>query len=478
MEIKGFEIISQLGQGAMGVVYKAKELSLNRIVAIKVLNPQIVKQLQENEAQISKEAVEALTRFSQEAATLAKLDHPSIVKIYKFGKSNSSYYLSLEFIDGNTLDKVLETRKLDLTEIVDLLIAISSALGYAHKNDIVHRDVKPSNIFVSKDHENKYRYVLGDFGIAKQLNSTSPLLTGKLIVGTPAYISPEQINASKVCPASDVYSLGILAYELVTGGVPFQAPDVWSLLGKHLFKEPEPIENFGVNIPKSFNSLIKKMLAKNLSERPQNGDELVEALKLIKNEIDPFVKTLEYNQNSLSNVSNFIEKDVTVAVFELIGFSSDLCQKLLPARIAFLLENWYRLSSQAVSTHEGIIDRLIADRVISIFGHPKQLSNNTQQALDAAIFLKKLLSDFNKQYGLSLNVRVGIASGASMVGKVIGDITETSFQGSLFGNTISLLKVDLPCSIRLSTTAYKRISNTSNFVEYSNNTKESIWGVS
>lgn len=478
MEIKGFEIISQLGQGAMGVVYKAKELSLNRIVAIKVLNPQIVKQLQENEVQISKEVVEALTRFSQEAVALAKLDHPSIVKIYKFAKSNNLYYLSLEFIDGNTLDKVLETRKLDLTETVELLIAISKALGFAHTHGVVHRDVKPSNIFVTKDHENKERYVLGDFGIAKHLNSTSPLLTGNLIVGTPAYISPEQINATNVSPASDIYSVGILAYELVTGQVPFQAPDMWALLGKHLFKEPEPIENFRITIPASFNSLIKKMLNKEPSKRPQNGNELAKELETIKNEITVSANTLVYNQPSSPNVSSFIEKDVTAAIFELIGFSSDLCQKLLPARIAFLLENWYRLSSQAVSTHEGIIDRLIADRVIAVFGHPKQLDNNTQQALDAAIFLKKLLSDFNRQYGLSLNMRVGIASGASMVGKVIGDITETSFQGSLFGKTISLLKVDLPCSIRLSPTTYKRISNTSNFVEYSSNARESIWGVS
>src|SRR5215813_12455643 len=174
-KISDFEILRELGRGGMGIVYEAVEQPLNRKVALKLLHPHWA-----NQPDIS-------ARFVDEARKIAKLSHPDIVKIHRFGQVNNTYFLALEYVDGQPLDTYLAKQKLTIIQAVEVLKAVAGALGYAHDLGIVHRDVKPGNIFLRADNS----VVLGDFGIAKDLHNQGITQTGE-VIGTPAYMSPEQ----------------------------------------------------------------------------------------------------------------------------------------------------------------------------------------------------------------------------------------------------------------------------------------------
>jgi serine/threonine protein kinase len=203
--IDDFEIVRELGRGGMGVVYEAIEIPLKRRVAFKMLHPQWAAH------------ADSASRFISEAQKVAKLSHPAIVSIHRFGKADGTYYLALEYVDGTTLDSMLSHERISQLATVRILKEVSGALHHAHQSHIVHRDIKPGNIFIRTDGS----AVVGDFGIAKDFDASAITQEG-IIMGTPAYMSPEQVMAEPVSPASDLYSLGIVAFEMVTGRGPFK----------------------------------------------------------------------------------------------------------------------------------------------------------------------------------------------------------------------------------------------------------------
>jgi serine/threonine-protein kinase len=224
-----YEIIEELGRGGMAIVFKANEKQLDREVAIKVLPFSLA---------FDKEFVE---RFQREARTSAKLEHPSIIPIYRVGKSGRIIYFVMKFLRGKPLSSVLAARgSLPPVEIKRILIDVSRALAYAHKKEIVHRDIKPDNIMFD-EHGHA---VVTDFGIAKAASGGKLTGTG-MSIGTPHYMSPEQAKAQSLDGRSDIYSLGVVGYQCLTGSVPFDGEDSFSIGYKHIMEEipTPPLDN-------------------------------------------------------------------------------------------------------------------------------------------------------------------------------------------------------------------------------------------
>src|SRR5262245_24769018 len=257
-----YEIIEELGRGGMALVYRARDRQLEREVAIKVLPFSLA---------FDKEFVE---RFQREARTSAKLEHPNIIPIYRVGRSGRVIYFVMKFLRGKPLSALLAARgTIPAAEIRQVLAQVARALAYAHKGGIVHRDIKPDNIMFD-EHGHA---VVTDFGIAKAASGGKLTGTG-MSIGTPHYMSPEQAKAQSLDGRSDIYSLGVVAYQCLTGTVPFDGEDSFSIGYKHIMEEipTPPLDN---PEKRQLFEVIRKMMAKTPAQRFQNADELVSVLE-------------------------------------------------------------------------------------------------------------------------------------------------------------------------------------------------------
>ena len=257
-----YEIIKELGRGGMAIVYRAKEKQLDREVAVKVLPFSLA---------FDGEFVE---RFQREARTAAKLEHPNIIPIYRVGRSGRCIYFVMKFLRGTSLSDVIgEKGSLPVPELKRMLKETASALGSAHKNGIVHRDIKPDNImFDESGHA-----VVTDFGIAKAGTGTRLTGTG-MAIGTPHYMSPEQARAQKRDGRSDIYSLGVVAFQGLAGAVPFDGEDAFSIGYKHI-TESLPVPPLKSAEARQVFEVVRKMMAKSPDDRYQTAEEVVAALE-------------------------------------------------------------------------------------------------------------------------------------------------------------------------------------------------------
>ena len=258
-----YRIINQIGRGGMATVYKAYQPSVDRYVAIKVLPSQLA------------ESKEFAARFQQEARIIAKLEHPHILPVFDYGESDGVAYFVMRYMDAGTLkEKMIEGRPLPLHDIDRLFTQLAEALSYAHSRGVVHRDLKPANVLIDS-HGNVF---LTDFGIAKLLETASPRLTQTdAIMGTPAYISPEQAQGQTVDQRSDIYSLGIILYEMVTGSVPFTAETPLAVLFKHISDPLPPPSLVKPDIRPAIEQVILKALSKDPRDRFATAAEFAAA---------------------------------------------------------------------------------------------------------------------------------------------------------------------------------------------------------
>jgi serine/threonine protein kinase len=253
-----YDIIEELGRGGMAMVYRAKDRQLEREVAVKVLPFSLA---------FDTEFVE---RFQREARTAAQLEHPNIIAIYRVGRSGRVIYFVMKFLRGGSLSTLLGSRKkLTSPEIRRLLLEAGSALGYAAQRGIVHRDIKPDNIMFDEFGQS----VLTDFGIAKAASGQKLTGTG-MSIGTPHYMSPEQARAQPIDGRSDIYSLGIVAYQCLTGTVPYDGEDSFSIGYKHI-TEPIPTPSLVTADERRLFEVIKRMLMKDPFDRFQTCEELI-----------------------------------------------------------------------------------------------------------------------------------------------------------------------------------------------------------
>lgn len=257
-----YEIVAKIGDGGMALVYSAKDILLNRLVAVKVLRDQYASDR------------EFIERFHREAQAAASLSHPNVVNVYDVGTINQTPFIVMEYIEGQNLSEIIvEQGQLEPEYAVKILLQICSALAHAHRHNIVHRDIKPHNILITKDNQVK----VTDFGIAA-VSSMSITQTG-VVLGSVLYFSPEQARGTKVDHLSDLYSLGVVMYEMLTGKVPFRADTPISTALKHIQDLPKPPSQINPAIPLELERIILKLLAKKPEDRFQSAQELSDALE-------------------------------------------------------------------------------------------------------------------------------------------------------------------------------------------------------
>lgn len=296
-----YEILEKIGNGGMATVYKAKCHVLNRFVAVKVLKEEFITD------------IEFIKRFKSEAQTAASLTHPNIVSIYDVGNEGDVYYIVMELIQGKTLKEIIvEDGKLSWKWSVNIAIQIASALETAHKNNLIHRDIKPHNIIITEDGMAK----VTDFGIAKAVSNSTITAFGTTI-GSVHYFSPEHAKGGITNAKSDIYSLGIVMYEMLTGRVPFDADTPVSVALMQVQEEPIEPKRLNPQIPISVNNIILKAMQKDPEDRYQNAtDMLIDLSTALKRPDDDFVKlnkkfdTLQTQKlSTLYDIDNKVRKD-------------------------------------------------------------------------------------------------------------------------------------------------------------------------
>jgi len=283
-KIGKYDVIEILGKGGMGVVYKAMDNLIERVVAIKMMTGGFA------------ENPDLLKRFYREAKSTGMLQHPNIVIVYDLGDHEGNPYLVMEFLDGEPLDKIIAThREVSMVEKLGYIIQACNGLGYAHQRGIVHRDIKPANLMVLKDGNCK----IVDFGIAR-IGDNSMTRTGQ-VVGTITYMSPEQINAQVVDGRTDIFSAGVMLYELLTGTVPFDGKDTASTLLKIIHEPPPPLSNFIKNYPPELDTVINKALAKDREERYSTAEDFAFDLSRVQEQLKRLLVS-EYVDRAKSSI--------------------------------------------------------------------------------------------------------------------------------------------------------------------------------
>jgi len=263
-----YRLIQRAGAGGMSTVYKGQDLLLGRLVAVKILHESLTGD------------EEFLKHFQQEAHKAANLSHPNIVTVHDIGQDERRYYIIMEFIEGWTLkDIVLKQAKttkhfLSLDRTLNLATQICSGVGYAHRAGLVHCDVKSQNVLVARDETVK----VTDFGIARALSETS-VHRGDLVWGTPQYFSPEQAAGENATPASDVYSIGVILFELLTGRLPFEADSHTALAVKHIREAPPHVSELNPKVPEQLDQIVDKVLSKEPAGRYRTAEQLGRVLE-------------------------------------------------------------------------------------------------------------------------------------------------------------------------------------------------------
>jgi serine/threonine-protein kinase len=257
-----YRLIDRIGSGGMSVVYRAQDQSLGRIVAIKVLN----ENLTDDEG--------FLRRFQREAHAAANLSHPNIVTVHDIGQDGDRHYIVMEFVDGRTLKQLIrlqaqQGQPMHIGRALDLAIQVCAGIGYAHRANLVHCDVKSQNILVTRDE----RVKVADFGIARALSEATQHTADSQIWGTPHYFSPEQAAGQPASPASDVYAIGVVLFELLTGRLPFIAETHTALALKHMHEPPPRPSDVNPLVPAQLDQILRKVLAKEPAARYRTADQ-------------------------------------------------------------------------------------------------------------------------------------------------------------------------------------------------------------
>lgn len=289
-QIPGYKILAKLGAGAMATVFKGRQLSLDRDVAIKVLprkftnNPQFIE------------------RFYAEGRAAAQLNHPNIVQAYDVGQAGDYHYFVMEYVEGRTVyDDIVKQRRYAEADAIDIVIQVAEALQHAHVKGLIHRDVKPKNIMISGRGVAK----LADMGLARAISDkeAAEAEQGKAF-GTPYYISPEQIRGEiNIGPPSDIYSLGATLYHMVTGAVPFDGKNPSAVMHKHLKETPQPPDHVNPKLSAGISEVIEKMMAKSPKDRYLNCNDLLIDLRAVRNKQTPPLAHKEIGGLDLASVA-------------------------------------------------------------------------------------------------------------------------------------------------------------------------------
>src|SRR5436190_8158537 len=258
-----YQIVAPLGEGGMAAVYKAYQPSMERYVAIKVLPRHMAS------------SAEFVARFEREAKLLAQLQHPHILSVFDYGEAEGYTYIVMPLVASGTLADLMKKQRLSLSEIRRIISQVGDALAYAHALGMIHRDIKPSNVLLDE----RGNCLLTDFGLARMTEASAKITSSGAIMGTPAYMAPEQGQGTSVDQRSDLYALGIILYELVTGRVPYTAETPIAIVFKHISDPLPSARKLNPNLSEEMERVLFKALAKNPDDRYQTAEDLVRAVQ-------------------------------------------------------------------------------------------------------------------------------------------------------------------------------------------------------
>ncbi len=395
-----YEILQRLGGGGMGQVYKARDNKLHRFVALKFL----VRGLSGHE--------DAKLRFIQEAQAASSLDHQNICTIYEIDETpDGQMYIAMAYYEGETLKKKIEQGPQNFPEALDAVIQISRGLSKAHGQGIVHRDIKPANVIETGDRIMK----IVDFGLAK-LVSEARLTTTEALIGTPAYMSPEQASGESADQRTDLWSLGVVFYELLTGQLPFSADNEYSILYQIINRPPVPPRDLRTDIPEEAERIILKCLEKKPEKRYPSTDQLLADLLQLKDSLEKEKVTSAARKTA--DARRETERRLATVLSGEILNSSQVVKSLEPEEAALVLNRCFELLASIIKKYGGRIDRMTGNSFMAAFSVPQAIEDAPKKAVNTAIELRNSLARFNQDEGLSvpLEIRLGINTGTVIVG--------------------------------------------------------------
>ena len=374
-----YQLLESLGNGGMALVYKAKDLMLERNVAVKLLREDYSKDLAFRE------------RFRQEARAAANLSHPNIVTVHDFGLDQGHLFIVMEYVPGDDLKSLIRQKgQFSVQECLELVIQACQGVGYAHRAGLVHCDIKPHNMLVTPEG----RLKVTDFGIARALASIDPQERNDVVWGSPHYFSPEQAAGFPPSPASDVYSLGIILYELLTGNLPFTAKDSADLARMHKEATPHPPRLSNLQIPQALDDLVMKVLAKEPSSRYRTADQMGRVLQNLY-ESDPSLR----RANSYMTQGYNVMSGRPLPVAGPVGISTEGQAQPSPVQEQVLLESAQQdpigleskeggeipLNLQTQTPDSPLPDQVVSEQIQAAQLKPEAVTFNPRQPVSVPI---------------------------------------------------------------------------------------------
>jgi len=285
LDIPGYHIIERIGRGGMGTVYKSRQLSMDRIVALKVLNDRYSRD------------EKFIERFIKEARSAGRLSHPNVIHVHDVSEASGVHYFTMEYVDGTTVKSLLKKKgRLEVDKALDIVLQAAKALEYAHENAIVHRDIKPDNLMLTSDGVVK----LADLGIAKTFDEGMEEGAKKRkVFGTPHYMAPEQALGKEIDARADIYSLGATFYHILTGSTPFEGPTVTDVLKAHIQDSLPPIQEKAPHVPDSVVFIVERMMAKSIDKRYASMNALIEDVEKVVADGGADIKRLDPGESSV-----------------------------------------------------------------------------------------------------------------------------------------------------------------------------------
>jgi serine/threonine protein kinase/TolB-like protein len=425
-EISHYRITEKIGAGGMGEVYLADDTKLNRKVALKFLLPQYT----------SDEEIKA--RFVREAQAAAALAHPNIITIHEVSEFQGRPFIAMEYVEGTSLREVIDEKKSSFMEIIDLAMQMGEGLGRAHEAGIIHRDIKPQNILMGKDGRPK----ITDFGLAKVKDSPELTRAGTTF-GTIAYMSPEQARGLEVDRRADIFSFGVVLYELVTGRRPFHGDNEASIINAIVNQMPEPLARFKAGVPDGLEAIVEKALAKDRDERYQHVDDIVADLRRERKRIE-LTETTQMLETTVrpSGRRKFLPIAIPVGVVAIAAAIIFILEpfrlEMGPQEQAVAEENTLAImcfNNLADSEDEARLGEIIADLLITDLSGSQYLDVISSQRLYD--ILEILGREDTRKIDRSVATQVATRAGAKWM--LMGSILQTEPQIIL---TLQLVEVE------------------------------------
>ncbi len=447
--ISHYKILAKLGEGGMGVVYKAEDIKLKREVAIKFL-PQRIAASEDERA-----------RFKIEAQAAAALNHPNIATIYAIEEVDDELFIVMEFIDGQELKKKVISDQLSVNSVIDIATQIAEGLKAAHAKGITHRDIKSSNIMVTESGQVK----IMDFGLAK-MSGDIHLTKAGITLGTAAYMSPEQARGEEVDQRTDIWAFGVVLYEMLTGQLPFRAEYEAAMMYSILNEEPQPLANLRSDVPAALTRIVARTLSKQAEQRYQTMADLLVELQEAKSPEVSFKSTEGKSRQTasatperLSTKSAVAERRQVTAMFCDLTAASATAEPLDPEDLHHALPAYRQLCAKVIARFDGHVAQQLGNDILVYFGYPTAYEDSPRRAVLAGLGILEGIQFMNarliEEKEIKLSVRLGIHTGLAIVGDQYQAASVVGEASDIAGQLLRLVDAE---ALVISQTTYRLIA--------------------